>query len=72
MEDARRPRKDPMSGDKKDSTILRAGFRYSTGSSPTGITDIKEVFGEFGLFFKLLQLKQGGKIVSADLTLFHF
>ncbi len=63
---------DFLSGDQRESTILRAAFHYSTGSSPAGIADIKEFFGEFGLFLKFLQLKPGGEVVSANLTLLHF
>jgi len=63
---------DFLFGNKRESTILRAGFSYSTESIPAGIADIKEFFGEFGLFLELLQLKPGGEVVPANLTLLHF
>src|SRR4030042_6403753 len=40
-------------------------------STPTGVTDVKEVLRKFGLLPKLFHLKPGSEIVSADLTLFH-
>jgi hypothetical protein len=61
----------PRQGARKGFQISSAESNDVPGSGPTGIAGIKKIFREFGLLLKLLQLKPGSEIVSADLALLH-